>query len=99
MGPLKLTGRGTAAAFEPAYLPAYLAGLAGASTTAKRSAALSVERLLSTAFRFFPMLTCLRTRRFQVFRVFDAIARAFYHSRVAETTPGIVPSPRSTVRS
>jgi hypothetical protein len=29
----------------------------------------------------------LRTRRFQVFRVFEAIAAAFYHSRVAETTP------------
>jgi hypothetical protein len=25
------------------------------------------------ALRFFPMLTCLRVRRFQVFRVFEAM--------------------------
>jgi hypothetical protein len=33
--------------------------------------------LLSIALRFLPMLTCLRTRRFQVLRVFEAIAGRF----------------------
>ena len=55
--------------------------------------------LLSLALRFLPMLTCLRTRRFQVLRVFEAMARRFYHSRAAETTPSIDPRLRSTVLS
>ena len=51
--------------------------LPGSPRSANRSAAAGVERLLSLALRFFPMFECLRTRRFQVARVFEAMARVF----------------------
>ena len=53
------------------------AGLPGSPRPAKRSAAEGVERLLSTAFRFFPRFECMRLRRFQVLRVFEAMAGRF----------------------
>jgi hypothetical protein len=55
--------------------------------------------LLSFALRFLPAFTCFRVRRFQVIRVFEAIARAFYHSRVADTTPSMEVRLRNTVLS
>src|SRR5262249_22927506 len=71
----------------------------GGPSVANRSAALGVERLLSLALRFLPIFTCFRTRRFQVIRVFEAIARLSYHSRVADTTPSMAPRLWITVLS
>src|SRR4051794_4104632 len=56
--------------------PRYL-DLPGSPMSANSSTAGSVERLLSFAFRFLPMLVCFRTRRFQVLRVFEAMAGDF----------------------
>jgi hypothetical protein len=88
---------------EQFLLPTHLAtstySLGGVPRTAKSFSAEGVERFDSTALRFLPMVACLRTRRFQVFRVFEAIAAAFYHSRVAETTPWMVSRLRRTVLS
>src|SRR4051794_34034503 len=68
-------------ATPPTYDPAYPAGprlypgyLPGSPSLANSSASGRVERLLSFALRFFPRLTCLRTRRFQVLRVLEAIS-------------------------
>jgi hypothetical protein len=44
---------------------------------ANSSAAERVDFRLSFAFLFLPMFTCRRTRRFQVTRVFEAIAGRF----------------------
>ena len=71
----------------------------GLPRAAKSFSADGVEFRLSFALRFLPIFTCLRTRRFQVLRVFEAMARAFYHKRAAETTPSMVPRLRSTVLS
>ena len=40
-----------------------------------------VDLRLSFALRFLPMFTCRRVRFFQVLRVFDAMAGAFYQAR------------------
>jgi len=71
----------------------------GGPNDANSSAALGVDFLLSFALRFLPMFTCFRVRRFQVIRVFEAIARPIYHSRVADTTPSMETRLRSTVFS
>jgi len=44
---------------------------------ANNSTADGVDFRLSLAFRFFPMLVWRRVRRFQVWRVFDAMAGGF----------------------
>jgi len=71
----------------------------GGPIDANSSTALGVDFLLSFALRFLPAFTCFRVRRFQVIRVFEAIARAFYHSRVADTTPSMEVRLRNTVLS
>jgi hypothetical protein len=46
----------------------------GSPSPAKSSTAERVDFRLCWAFRFLPMLVCRRTRRFQVTRVFEAMA-------------------------
>lgn len=53
------------------------AGCPGSPSPAKSSALERVERLLCLALRLRPMLLCLRTRRFQVSRVFEAMTGVF----------------------
>lgn len=62
-------------------LPARLDGaVPGSPMPANSSTADGVDLRLSLAFRFLPILTCRRVRFFQVWRVFDAMAGAFYQA-------------------
>src|SRR5712671_6586357 len=63
------------------------AGLPGSPKPAKRAVAGGVERLLSIALRFFPRFECMRLRRFQVLRVFEAMAGRFLSGRGAQVKP------------
>ena len=72
--PVRRTGPGLLVGGLPGLWAGYLPG---SPRSAKSFASEGVERLLSMALRFLPMFECRRTRRFQVLRVFEAIAGAF----------------------
>ena len=56
------------------------AALPDSPTSAKSASLGGVDRLLSMALRFLPIFECLRLRRFQVFRVLEAMGAGFYQA-------------------
>ena len=71
--------------------------LPGSPKPANSSVAEGVDLRLSLAFRFLPMFTWRRVRRFQVWRVFDAITGGFLAGGVRGVNVTDVSSGTATV--
>ena len=66
--------------------------LEGSPNPANNSTADGVDFRLSLAFLFLPMFVWRRVRRFQVWRVFDAIAGGFYQGPTLASTEATRPN-------